>query len=74
MDYRYTEEDDMSVAINITLRDIDHLVNILEPVSKDTEHKSRWRAQELHDKLADTRKKMLVSALESLQYKLDALE
>ena len=36
MDYRYTEEDDMSVAINITLRDIDHLVNILEPVSKDS--------------------------------------
>ena len=74
MDYRYTEEDDMSVAINITLRDIDHLVNILKPVSKDTEHKSRWRAQKLHDKLADIRKKMLASALESLQYKLDALE
>ena len=71
MDYRYTNEDEVTVAVTLTLRELDNLLNILEPVTKDLEHNMRYRATDLHTDLADIRRKMVESAIESLQYRAD---
>ena len=71
MDYRYTNEDEVSVAMTLTLRELDNLLDILEPVTQDSEHKMRNRATDLHTNLADMRKQMVESAIESLQYRAD---
>lgn len=69
MDYRYTNEDEVTVAITVTLRELDNLLNILEPVTQDAEHTMRHRASDLHTNLAGVRKQMVESAIESLQYR-----
>jgi hypothetical protein len=74
MDYRYTNEDEVTVAITLTLHELDNMLNILEPVTQDLEHTMRYRATELHTNLADIRKKMIESAIESLQYRADRFD
>ena len=74
MDYRYTNEDAVSVALTLTLQELDRLITILEPISKDGDHKEQWRALNLNTMFVDMRKKMIESALESLQFRADRLD
>jgi hypothetical protein len=73
MDYRYTNEDAVSVALSLTLRELDQLLDIIEPISQEPEHTMRYRASDLHANLANIRKQMLESAIESLQFRADRL-
>jgi hypothetical protein len=74
MDYLYTNEDAVSVALTFTLRELDQLLDIIEPISQDPEHTMRYRASDLHANLAGVRKKMVKSAIESLQYRADRFD
>jgi len=74
MDYRYTNEDEVTVAVTLTLRELENMLNILEPVTQDLEHKMRHRASDLHANLLDIRKQMVESAIESLQYRADRFD
>jgi hypothetical protein len=68
MDYRYTDEDALAVAITVTLREMDQLIAILGPIAEDREHTARGRAADLNRKLADLRKRAITSAIETLTY------
>lgn len=71
MDYRYTDEEQVAVALTLTFREIRQLIEILEPISKDNENRAQFRASDLHARFSDMRKQMLTSAIESLQFELD---
>jgi len=71
MDYRYTDEDAVSVTITLTLHELDRLIAILEPISTDSDHKEQWRANDLNATFMSMRKQMVESAIESLQYRAD---
>jgi hypothetical protein len=71
MDYRYTDEDAVSVTITLTLHELDRLIAILEPISTDSNHMEQWRANDLNANFMTMRKQMVESAIESLQYRAD---
>ena len=74
MKYSYTNEDAVTATVDISLWDLDSMLNILEPVTQDLEHKMRHRASDLHANLLDIRKQMVESAIESLKYKADRFD
>ena len=71
MDYRYTDEDEVSVTITLTLHELDRLIAILEPISTDSNHMEQWRANDLNANFMTMRKQMVESAIEYLQYRAD---
>jgi len=74
MKYSYTNEDAVTATVDISLWDLDSMLNILEPVTQDLEHNMRYRAIDLHTNLLDIRKQMVESAIESLKYKADRFD
>jgi hypothetical protein len=44
MDYRYTDEDTLAVAVTITLAELDDSHRILNPIANEDDHEQRYRA------------------------------
>ena len=73
MDYRYTDEDTLAVAVTITLAELDSVLRILEPIANEDGHDQRYRAKDLNRKFEDIRTTMLKSAAETIGYRVSAL-
>jgi hypothetical protein len=73
MDYRYTDEDTLAVAVTITLAELDTVIRILNPIANEDGHEQRYRASDLNRKFEDIRTTMLKSAAETINYRVSAL-
>jgi hypothetical protein len=73
MDYRYTDEDTLAVAVTITLAELDTVIRILNPIANEDGHEQRYRASDLNRKFEDIRTTMLKSAAETISYRVSAL-
>jgi hypothetical protein len=74
MNYRYSNELDVTASIDITLGEIDTLVNMLEPIAADEDHDHRYRAADMARKLKDIRTRLIKQTHGYLQARADALE
>jgi hypothetical protein len=59
MKYNYSNELDVTASIDITLRDLDRLVDILAQVAEDDDHSHRYRAADLTRALKDIRARLI---------------
>ena len=73
MDYRYTNEDHFTAAINITLQELNTVLRILGPISKDTADDNYLGARNLHSKFEAIRKEAIECAVQGLTYQLETL-
>ena len=68
MDYRYTSEADMPVNVNITLNEIQTLLDILGPIAKSEDHEERYRAASLWAQLTEIQKRSVKQANQHIGY------
>ena len=73
MDYRYTNETDATANINITLGNLDTLIEILAPIAEDDTHDQRYRAANLNRELTEVRTRLIKQAHGYLQARADFL-
>jgi hypothetical protein len=74
MDYRYTNEDKFTAAIEITLEELNTTLRILEPISTDATHNDHVSARNLYRKFAAIRKETLKIAVQGLSLQLESLK
>jgi len=71
MDYRYSNETDVTANINITLGSLDTLIEILAPIVKDETHDQRYRAADLNRELTEIRTRLIKQTHGYLQARVD---
>jgi hypothetical protein len=74
MDYRYSNELDVTARIDVTLGDLDTLLDMLEPIATDNDHDHRYRATDMARKLKDIRTRLIKQTHGYLQARADALK
>jgi hypothetical protein len=73
MAYLYTNEETLTVAVMISLEELDTVIRILDPVADDEKHAVRHRASDLNRKFKDIRMQTVRSAIECLQHRVNDL-
>jgi hypothetical protein len=73
MAYLYTNEETLTVAVMISLEELDTVIRILDPIAEDDKHAVRHRASDLNRKFKDIRMHTVRSAIESLQHRVNDL-
>jgi hypothetical protein len=74
MNYRYSNELDTTASIDVSLHDLDRLIDILEPIAKDDTHDQRYRAADLNRALTEIRTRLIKQTHGYLQARADALK
>lgn len=59
MNYRYSNELDTTASVDITLHDLDRLIDILKPIAADDMHEQRYRAADLNRGLEEIRTRLI---------------
>jgi hypothetical protein len=59
MKYNYSNELDVTATVEVSLRDLDRLIDILVPVAEDDDHTHRYRAADLTRALKDIRARLI---------------
>ena len=74
MNYRYSNELDTTASIDVSLHDLDRLIDILEPIATDDTHDQRYRAADLNRALTEIRTRLIKQTHGYLQARADALK
>lgn len=74
MDYRYTNEGSMTANLNITLDEMDKLIELLEPITKDEGHAHRCSAGRLLVGIKDARAETIKTAATWMDHLRSALK
>ena len=73
MEYRYTNEESITTSLNITLGEVDALIELLQPIAEDDSNKERRKASWLLAGLTDVRAKTIENAASWIGYRKTTL-
>ena len=59
MNYSYSNEHDVTATVEISLRDLDRVIDILKPIALDDDHSHRYRAADLNRAFENVRKRLI---------------
>ena len=59
MNYSYSNELDVTATVEISLRDLDRVIDILKPVALDEDHSHRHRAADLNRAFENVRTRLI---------------
>lgn len=68
MEYKYSLEHEMPISVTVTLNDVDSLIELLEPMTKDEGHASRWKVSRLVHDLRQIKRSALSAASDQMRY------
>jgi hypothetical protein len=64
MNYSYSNELDVTATIEISLRDLDRVIDILKPVALDDDHSHRYRAADLNRAFENVRTRLITRLIQ----------
>lgn len=59
MKYSYSNELDVTATVEISLRDLDRVIDILKPIALDDDHSHRYRAADLARAFGEVRTRLI---------------
>jgi hypothetical protein len=59
MKYSYSNELDVTATVEVSLRDLDKLIDILRPIAVDDAHRQRYSAADLARALEEVRTRLI---------------
>lgn len=59
MKYSYSNELDVTATVEISLRDLDRVIDILKPIALDDDHSHRYRAADLNRAFEEVRTRLI---------------
>ena len=59
MNYSYSNELDVTATVEISLRDLDRVIDILKPIALDDDHSHRYRAADLNRAFENVRTRLI---------------
>lgn len=59
MKYSYSNQLDVTATVDISLRDLDKLIDILRPIAVDDDHRQRYSAADLSRALEEARTRLI---------------